>query len=98
MKWLIIILSFIFAAISVPLFARTFDVNEDLFWGLPLIVAVVAYFLLGLMVKLPELGEEHSAMQQSVWLGGIEMFGNTTTYTFNNWRYAKLIVWLKRIH
>ena len=90
MKWLIIILSLIFVAISVPLFARAFDVNEDLFWGLPLIVAVVAYLLLGLMVKLPELGEEHSAMQQSVWLGGIEMSGNTTTYTFTNWRYAKL--------
>ncbi len=90
MKWLIIILSLVFAAISVPLFARAFDVNEDLFWGLPFIVAVVAYFLLGLIIKLPELGEEHSAMQQSVWLGGIEMSGNTTTYTFTNWRYAKL--------
>lgn len=42
------------------------------------------------MVKLPALGEEHSAMQQSVWLGGIEMSGNTTTFTFTNWRYAKL--------
>ncbi len=90
MKWLIIILSLIFAAVSVPLFSRAFDVNEDAFWGLPLVVAVAAYLLLGLMVKLPALGEEHSAMQQSVWLGGIEMSGNTTTFTFTNWRYAKL--------
>lgn len=89
-KWLVVLIAAAIAIGSVPIFNITTGFQSDAFWVLPFAVAAIAYLLLGLIMKLPPLSASHSTMQQSVWLGGIGMSGNTTTYTFTNWRYAKL--------
>jgi hypothetical protein len=67
------------------------NVNKEGFWVWPFVFTIVTYILFGgLVIKLPKLSLEHSTNQQSVWMGGIDMSGYTTTYTFTNWRYAKL--------
>jgi hypothetical protein len=89
-KWLVVLIAAAIAIGSVPIFNITTGFQSDAFWILPFVVAAIAYLLLGLIMKLPPLSASHSTMQQSVWLGSIGMSGNTTTYTFTNWRYAKL--------
>ncbi|MEA4919418.1 MAG: hypothetical protein VB078_00635 [Clostridiaceae bacterium] len=90
LKWLVVLMAAAIAIGSVPIFNITTGFQSDAFWVLPFAVAAIAYLLLGLIMKLPPLSASHSTMQQSVWLGGIGMSGNIATYTFANWRYAKL--------
>jgi hypothetical protein len=85
---LIVILPVLFAFISGYLI-RGVDVQEEIFWILPLVVAVVTFFLLNWKIELPELGEEHSTWRKSVRLSGLKISGNKMTYIFTNWRYAK---------
>lgn len=86
---LLILLAAAMALLSIPLFAVLPLDSPLAFWLLPHGVAAAAYVLFGLVLKLPALDDEHSTMQQSVWLGGIEMTGNLATFTFTNWAYAK---------
>ena len=89
-KWLVVLIATAMAIGSVPIFNITTGFQSDAFWVLPFVVATIVFLLLGLIIKLPPLSACHSTMQQSVWLGGIGMSGNTTTFTFTNWKYSKL--------
>jgi hypothetical protein len=89
-RWLIVFVAAATGVGSVPILNFIFYGQSDAFFVLPFVVAAIAYLLLGLKVKLPLLSACHSTIQQSVWLGGIGMSGNTTIYTFTNWKYAKL--------
>lgn len=89
-KWLVVLMATSIAIGSVSIFMLTIDSHSDVFWVLPFVVAAIAYLLLGLIIKLPPLSTCHSTIQQSVWLGGIEISINAVTFTFTNWRYAKL--------
>jgi hypothetical protein len=51
---------------------------------------IVAYIILGILIKLPQLDAEHSTMQKSAWLSGIKVYGDAITYNFTNWKFAKL--------
>ncbi|HOP09984.1 MAG TPA: hypothetical protein PK629_00670 [Oscillospiraceae bacterium] len=89
-NWILFALSSLIGLASVLWFATLFSTAEIAFWLLPILVAAAAYVLLGLLLRLPKLGGEHSAMQNSAWIGGIHLQDNYILYTFTNWRYANL--------
>jgi len=89
-NWLLFGLSALIAMASVFLFAAVLPAAEITFWILPILVAAASYLLLGLLFRLPKLGGAHSALQNSVWISGVNMQDNTVLYTFTNWKYANL--------
>jgi hypothetical protein len=92
-KWFIVLISVIIAMVS---FKLASDLGESQF-VIPFFAATISYVGLGFAVRLHPLGVEHSTRGKSVWLTGINMTGNTTTFNFTNWRYAKLFAEVNQI-
>lgn len=87
-KMVMTLLSLMIGIIS-AFFLRDVAIDRSLPLAIPLLVSVVVFVLLGLLIKIPTLEEEHSTTESSIWLGGIQMHGNQVTYTFTNGVYAR---------
>ncbi len=88
-NWLPFGLSTLAALASVLLFAWLLPSAQLIFWLLPLLVAAGVYILLGLLLKLPKSGDEHTAVQRSAWISGVNTLDHSILYTFTNRRYAE---------
>lgn len=88
-KWWLILSIAVVAIVSVPVLSFNVDVNSNEFWVYSFVIAMTATLFGSLIIRLPKLSCKHSTNQQSVWMSGIDASGEVT-FTFTNWRYAKL--------
>lgn len=89
-KKILILVPAIITGISVPIVASWLELYSSNFWGSLFALALISFFALGFLIRLPQLGREHSTTENSVTMGGVGMSGNSVVYIFTNWRYAKL--------
>lgn len=64
--------------------------NYDYAAGLYILSAAAIFFILGKIIKLPELSNQHSCREENTRIKIHQLTGNIVTYIFSNWRYASL--------
>lgn len=64
--------------------------NYNVAAGIYVISTAAIYWLIGSIVTLKPLSDEHSCREESVSIEGLTMQGSTVSYCFSNWQFANL--------
>lgn len=88
-RWWAVLLLTVLCSAAAAWFCIRSPQLQSAAWLVMLLSSLALYLIIGALVRMPALTDDHSTRQRSVWLSGLDRSEETVTFHFTNWRYAR---------
>lgn len=88
-RWILTILSLVVSFIGFVFFCFT-ELDYNTVAMIYAVISAVIYFVIGYLMKLPQISPEHSTWEESTKIKPMSMSGTGIIFEFTNWKYANL--------